>query len=90
MKVISDIFEYYGRNYPVANCRKVIDCIINKLPSSDSILNFIKSVSLDVGGKDVIFEVAENGEESYAKSILNKVGIKEVVKSNGVKPRILR
>lgn len=90
VKVISEVFDFYNRSLPVQNCRVLIDSIISKLPSSDSILNFIKTVSSDIGGKDVIFEVAENGEEAYAKGILNKVGKREVVKSKGVKPKILR
>lgn len=90
VKVIAEVYEYFGRSLPKANCRLLVDCIISKLPSSDSILNFLKSVSSDIGGKDVIFEVAEDGDVSYAKSILSKVGIKDVVKPGNVKPQVLR
>lgn len=64
--------------------------IISRMPSSDSILNFIKAVASDLGGKDVIFECAENGDIDFAKSVLAKVGINDVKKGSEKKPTVLR
>lgn len=90
VRVIEDVYNYYKNQLPMNNCRLLVNGIISRLPSSDSILNFIKAVASDLGGKDVIFECAENGDIDFAKSILAKVGINDVKKGSEKKPTVLR
>ena len=84
------MYDYYKDTLPRPNCRKLIDEILSRLPSADAILNFLRGVAVDVGGKDVIFEVAESGDEGYAQSVLVRAGIRTVVKGAGSKPVVLR
>jgi hypothetical protein len=90
IKCIEEVYDYYKGALPWQNCRKLIDEILSRLPSADAILNFLRGVAADIGGKDTIFEVAEKGDEGYAQSVLIRAGIKNVVKGVGTKPIVLR